>query len=130
LLLSSQAPSISTAQAADEVLTLACQGATHTRIGKTDQPTREPISTGIIINLTARTVEGFSVEDLPVKIRTADQATIRFEGSDPTVAFTRKVTGTIDRVTGETLATFTMQGAGEPAIVTFSLKCRPTKRMF
>jgi hypothetical protein len=122
--------SISTAQAADEVLTLVCQGITLTRIGATDQPTREPISTGIIANLTARTVEGLPVEDLPVKIRTADRATIRFEGSDPAVGFTRRVTGTIDRVTGEMFATFTMQGAGEPAVVSFSLKCKPTQKMF
>jgi hypothetical protein len=117
--------SISTAQAADEVLTLACQGTATTKIGATDQPTREPISLGVIVNLTSRTVEGFQIYDLPVKVIAANQATIQFEGSETSVV-TRRFSGTIDRVTGEAWATFTM----EPATVTFSLKCKPTQRMF
>lgn len=116
-----------TVQAADAVLTLACQGIATTKVGATDQPTREPMSFGVIVNLTARTVEGFPTEDLPLKVTAANQATIQFEGSEtlgPTV--TRRLSGTIDRVTGEASATFTMG----PAFVYFSLKCRPTQRMF
>jgi hypothetical protein len=85
------------------------------------------MSFGVIVNLTARTVEGFPTEDLPLKVTAANQATIQFEGSEtlgPTV--TRRLSGTIDRVTGEASATFTMG----PAFVYFSLKCRPTQRMF
>jgi hypothetical protein len=44
-----------TAQAADTVLTLACQGTTTTRIGE-GPPEQEPISIGVIVNFTDRTV--------------------------------------------------------------------------
>jgi hypothetical protein len=38
------------------------------------------MSFGVIVNLTARTVEGFPVWDLPVKVTAANQAAIEFEG--------------------------------------------------
>ena len=77
---------------------------------------------GVIVNLTARTVEGFPAEDLPVKVTAANHATIQFEGSETSGAtVTRRLSGT-----GEASATFTMG----PAFVYFSLKCRPTQRMF
>jgi hypothetical protein len=44
-----------TAQAADETLTLACQSTTTA--GTEDKP--EPISMGIIVNFTKKTVHGF-----------------------------------------------------------------------
>ena len=47
-----------TAQAADTTLTLACQGTTTaTTAGTEDKP--EPISMGIIVNFTKKTVHGF-----------------------------------------------------------------------
>ena len=49
---------LSTAQAADTTLTLACQGTTTaTTAGTEDKP--EPISMGIIVNFTKKTVHGF-----------------------------------------------------------------------
>jgi hypothetical protein len=117
-----------TAQAADETLTLACQGTEVSKFEATDQPTTlELMSFGLIVNLTAQTVEGFPVWNLPVKVTAANQAAIEFEGSDTSVAtLIRRLSGTIDRVTGEAWATFTMG----PAAVTFSLKCTPTQRKF
>jgi len=116
-----------TAQAADETLTLACQGIGVSKFGATDQPTQEAMSFGVIVNLTARTVEGFPVWNLPVKVTAANQAAIEFEGSETSGAtLIRRLNGTIDRVTGGAWATFTMG----PAVVNFSLKCRPTQRMF
>jgi hypothetical protein len=50
-----------TAQAADETLTLACQGTT-TIFGMTETPKVLPISMGLIVNLTKRTFEGLSIE--------------------------------------------------------------------
>lgn len=44
-----------TAQAADTTLTLACQGTTTTKIGG-GPPKQEPISMGVIVNFTDRTV--------------------------------------------------------------------------
>jgi DNA-binding MurR/RpiR family transcriptional regulator len=51
-----------TAQAADTTLTLACQGTT---ISGMEDAKPEPISMGIIVNFTKRTVQGFAY---PVKI--------------------------------------------------------------
>ena len=119
-----------TAQAADTTLTLACQGIAETKFGAKDQPSREPISFGLVLNLTAKTAEGFPVEDLPVKID-ANQATIQFGGAENWgTEHVRKFWGTIDRVTGETRATFEMGSSTDPATVNFSLKCRPAQRMF
>jgi hypothetical protein len=116
------------AQAADAVLTLTCQGIETSKFEATDQgTTQELMPFGLIVNLTARTVEGFPVSNLPVKVTVANQAAIEFEGSDTSIATViRRVSGTIDRVTGEAWATFTMG----PAVAYFSLKCRPTQRMF
>ena len=123
-----------TTRAADETLTLTCQGTEISKWGATDQPTTlELMPFGVIVNLTARTVEGFPVSNLPVKVTAANQAAIEFEGSE-TSALNRRFSGTIDRVTGEAWATFTMEtnaaAATSRAIATFSLKCRPAQRMF
>jgi hypothetical protein len=56
-----------TAQAADSILTLACQGTTTS--GSEEKP--QPISMGIIVNFTKRTVQGFGHPgwiDYPVQI--------------------------------------------------------------
>jgi hypothetical protein len=117
-----------TVQAADAVLTLACQGIETSKFEATDQGTKQELGPfGLIVNLTAQTVEGFPVWNLPVKVTAANPAAIEFEGSDTSVAtLVRRLSGTIDRVTGEVWATFTMG----PAVAYFSLKCRPTQRMF
>jgi hypothetical protein len=49
-----------TAQAADETLTLACQG---TVISSLENAKPEPVSMGIIVNFTNRTVQGFDAPD-------------------------------------------------------------------
>jgi hypothetical protein len=74
-----------TAQAADSTLTLACQGTVtvheypRTTIVENAKP--EPYSTGITVNLTARTVQGFGME-YPMKITNINAATIVFSDSD------------------------------------------------
>ena len=45
-----------TAQAADETLTLACKGTVQRNAMKS-----EPVSMGIIVNFTARTITGFTL---------------------------------------------------------------------
>src|SRR5262245_1690549 len=79
---------VSTAQAADSTLTLACQGTvTETMMEEEKKP--EPISMGIIVNFTNRTVQGFGNpdtkygEDFPVKITGANEVTISFQGERP-----------------------------------------------
>jgi hypothetical protein len=117
---------LSTAQAADTTLTLACQGTTTFGTGDS-----APVSMGIIVNFTNRTVHGFV---FPAKITDADEVTVSFEGSKPYSAsaiwYNR---GSIDRVTGDVEATFTQSDTKTGHIfasTNWLLKCRPTQRMF
>jgi len=127
---------LSTAQAADTTLTLACQG-TATDIsmppGSTDitMPTGkpEPTSMGIIINFTARSVAGL---DFPIKITSSDEAMVFFEGSDDTERTFRNISGRIDRVTGDMKAVSIKMDKNTfiSLDVLYALKCRPAQRMF
>jgi hypothetical protein len=110
-----------TARAADSILTLACQG---TVTGTATEAKREPISMGVIVNFTARTVQGFAY---PAEITTMDDVRVIFARStNPTID------GTIDRVTGELQATSVMLSRDNKVILamTYLLKCTPAQRMF
>jgi hypothetical protein len=112
-----------TAQAADETMTLACQGTT---ISGVEDAKPEPISMGIIVNFTKRTVQGFAY---PVKITDVNEVTVAFEGF--TIQWS--AFGSIDRVTGDVEATSMLTDAktGKTiASASYALKCRPTQRMF
>jgi hypothetical protein len=129
------------AQTADTTLTLACQGTT-TWIGLEDAKP-EPISMGIIVNFTQRTVKGFGtpgnlgpgIFDYPVKITAWNEVTVVFRGEEIFFAGTQRhsIRGSIDRVTGDVEATSiaTNVKTGKTIIATnYTLKCRPTQRMF
>src|SRR5262249_4792603 len=127
---------LSTAQAADTTLTLACQGTApdiSMPPGSTDitMPTGkpEPTSMGIIINFTARSVAGL---DFPIKITSSDEAMVFFEGSDDTERTFRNISGRIDRVTGDMKAVFIKMEKNTfiSLDVLYALKCRPAQRMF
>jgi hypothetical protein len=101
----------------------------------------EPISMGIIVNFTNRTVQGFGNpdprgEDFPVKITGVNEVTISFEGTrpdGPNAVTNRRIDGTIDRVTGAVDAGDTSMNLKTFKIVhstRYPLKCRPTQRMF
>jgi hypothetical protein len=115
---------LSSAQAADTTLTLACQGS-----ATTGQAKPEPISMGIIVDFTNRTVDGFGYPgfsdrfDFPVKITGMNDVTVAFHGSNQTGG---SITGSIDRVTGDVEA----RAQALDAILRYALKCRPTPRMF
>ena len=69
---------VAVAQAADETLTLACQGTT---ISDLENAKPEPVSMGIIVNFTNRTVQGFgapSILDYPIKITAWNDVTVAF----------------------------------------------------
>jgi hypothetical protein len=114
---------LSSAHAADTTLTLACQGAR-----KTDAKP-EPISMSIIVNLTARTVTGFTADDYPVTITRFDDVYISFSGSK---SDSWRIEGSIDRVTGDTVAISMWRNptTGEVSSLEYALKCRPAQRMF
>jgi hypothetical protein len=92
--------------------------------GTATEEKREPISMGVIVNFTARTVQGFAY---PAEITTMDDVRVIFARStNPTID------GTIDRVTGELQATSVMLSRDNKVILamTYLLKCTPAQRMF
>jgi hypothetical protein len=121
-----------TAKAADETLTLACRGTVMTA------GTEEATSMGIVINLTARTIQGFGTpgwDAYLVTITGIDDVSITFGGSaDWGPSVRNSISGSIDRVTGDmnayAVATDPQQAGKIIVTTTYSLKCRPTQRMF
>jgi hypothetical protein len=130
-----------TAQAADATLTLACQGTKTNTLFETGAPIRkgqpEPISMGVIVNLTAQTVTGLDKEP-PLTIRSVGETTIVFgwfwsSKDNPFKGVTTY--GTIDRLTGDMAATRTEEtgtnwSSTSTYLTSYSLKCTPTQRMF
>jgi hypothetical protein len=116
-----------TTHPADATLTLACQGTTTSGL---EDAKPEPVSMGIIVNFTNRTVQGFGypgLMDYPVKITAWNDVTVAFGGS----AGVNSITGNIDRVTGDVEAITRATNAGSiVTLMNYSLKCRPTQRMF
>jgi hypothetical protein len=118
--------SLSIAQAAEPTgtLTLACQGT-----AKLGQKT-DPISKGIIVNFADRTVHGFGYPgasdrfDYPVKITGMNEVIIAFHGLNHDAS--ESISGSIDRVTGDVEA----RNDTPSAILVYTLKCKPTQRMF
>jgi hypothetical protein len=82
---------------------------------------------GIIVDFTNHTVHGFGYPgsgrfDFPVKITGMNEVTVAFHGSNQT----ESITGSVDRITGDVEA----RTQTEDMILRYSLKCRPTQRMF
>jgi hypothetical protein len=121
---------LSTAQAADETLTLACQG---TVIAWTQKDAEhEPITVGIIVNFTNGTVQGFGDPgSVDVRITAVNDVAILFEGNKPDGPVILNISGAMDRVSGLVQARIDkMDGAIVLDGRRYDLKCRPTQRMF
>jgi hypothetical protein len=130
---------LATAQAAEPTgtLTLACEGTVTVRI--TDVPDEsEPISMGIVLNFTNGTVGGLPhIGTDPIKITHVDDLLIVLYHH---YAFTVpngwkgdwSLSGTIDRVTGNLTATSVQLNLDTKTTKSesYSLKCKPTQRMF
>ena len=118
---------LSTAQAADDVLTLSCRG-TATSAKKADAKPEPIFMMSIIVNFAKRTVHGFG-GSVSVNIIDVNEATLSFGGSSPSGS----VNGSLDRVTGEAEATSVLRDAKTGDILlmnNLALKCRPAQRMF
>ena len=118
------------AQAAEPtVVNLSCDG-TMAIVGDPTE-TKEPITKiGLIVNLAAHTVLGFT----PVaRITKVDDGIVEFEGTAATpLGGTSSVSGSVDRVTGKTSA-WTTGAAKDGKIITsdvFDLVCKVTNRLF
>ena len=100
-------------------------------IGKPDL-----IEMGLIVDFAAGTVKGFGTPgllDFPVKITGVNEVTVAFGGSGRFANSDLSILGSIDRVTGDVEATQIFadtKTAKKYASTGYSLKCRPTQRMF
>jgi len=98
-----------TAQVQPNTLTLACKGTAT--FGSMPETMPEPISMGLIVNFTARTVQGFGTpgwNDYPVRITAGNDVTLIFKGSAEIFSSAASISGSIDRVTGDVQATSMM----------------------
>jgi hypothetical protein len=120
---------ITTAEPAG-TLTLACQGESTRTIISGGASTQEPVSLGIIVSFKEETVgwvhsygtvEGF--HGIRAQILLLDETQVQFGGDDNDLGSIR---GHIDRVTGDTNASY----RSKTRSMKYSLKCKPTQRMF
>jgi hypothetical protein len=125
----------STASAQPTTLTLACKGTTTVTSMPEEKP--EPISMGIIVNFTTKTVQGFGypgLSDPIVKITAANDVMVVFSGQQEILSsVTRSIEGNIDRVTGDVRATSMSTNRKTDQIVSqtvYTLQCRPAQRIF
>jgi hypothetical protein len=119
------------AQAAEPAtLTLACQGTVTIKSSGPLEYDPDPVSMGLIVNFTARTVQGTArwgpyLFDDKLQIIEWNEVTVVFEGFSRFLG--RNIGGSMDRVTGDVGMVAT---AKEAAAYDYALKCRPAQRMF
>ena len=123
-----------TAQAVETgALTLECKGTTFSGFPDA-QP--EPTSMGLIVSFTAGTVQGFGdpgLLDVPIKITGVNEVTVSFSGFARVLNSDWSMRGSIDRVTGDVDANQISTDPQTGKTITssaYSLKCKPTQRMF
>jgi hypothetical protein len=110
-------------------LTLTCNGTASMTGGIGDTG---PVSMGLIVNLTTRTVHGFREQfqtdgsEAQLKITEVKEAILVLRGQMGSII---DLSGFMDRMTGDMTVTATQR----PPVVfskTYTLKCRPAQRMF
>jgi hypothetical protein len=124
--------SMSAAQATEPptgTLTLACTGTVATDDNPTTPHAKAPeqrVSLGVIVDFASRKIHGFSYP-VPVPIRGIEETEISFVGEDGPF----KIVGRLDRVTGD-LQTISSRNSDKSygRVEEYSLKCKPTQRMF
>jgi hypothetical protein len=111
-----------TAQAADETLTLTCKGTATIRADSPLAYKPHPLSMGLIVNFTTRTVDGTARQrpylfDDQLQIAEWNEVTVIFQGFSKFLG--KNVSGSMDRMTGDVgmVATSTTQ------TIDYSLKC-------
>jgi hypothetical protein len=91
-----------------------------------------PVSTGLVVNLTTRTVNGFREQfkkdgsEYQLKITEVKDTILVLRGQ---IDATADLSGFMDRMTGDMTVTMTQRGVA-PFTKTYSLKCSPAQRMF
>jgi hypothetical protein len=127
----------STAQATEPTgtLTLACKGTATDKTHLTEAANPNLVSMGLILDFTNKTVAGFervfpSFSARVVKIIIVDDTSIGYNGTDGSGG---AVFGQVDRITGDVEAAmeFWIHETNKLQWATsYSLKCKPTQRMF
>jgi hypothetical protein len=115
------------AQATDTMLMLACQGTSTINV---DKP--EPISMGLIVNFTARTISGFWPY-YPMNIDDMNDVIVVFGLSHNNKDSRIIVSGSIDRISGDLDAyeSVTEVKTNKAISMTkYALKCTRTQRVF
>ena len=111
-----------TAQAADTMLTLACEGIETSQWGSGPKSS-EKVNIGIIVDFQKKTVVGLE-PTVPLTIDGLTETEVSFHGSETDW----QMSGTLDRVTGSLVATSVRSNPNVK--LSFDLQCRPTQRMF
>ena len=93
-----------TAQAADATLSLACKGTATIRAAPPLEYKPHPISTGLLINFTSRTVRGTERQgpylfDDQLQITEWNEVTVIFRGFSQFLRM--NISGSMDRMTGD-----------------------------
>jgi hypothetical protein len=133
--------SISTAQAAEQEVILACNGTLTTESPQGETIGHERTSQGIIVNFGDRTIRG--VAGYLVEIIVSNDTEIHFSGREETLYTFQRTDGSIDRVTGDLHMSEMEWKKKKPGGTTltkdtltlirtmhYELKCKQTKRMF
>jgi hypothetical protein len=122
-----------TAQAAEPTrLMLACKGTVTIKGSPIGDYDPDPVSMGLIVNFTTRTVQGTSrwgphLFDDQLQITDWNEWTVVFSGFSKFLG--TDIHGSMDRVTGDVNMISTAEGQGFLHDI-YSLKCRPTERSF
>jgi len=128
--------SLSACEAAEPTgtLTLACQGTAQMTSDTGEFYDTGSFTMGLVVNLTTRTVHGFREQferegsEAQLKITEVKEAILVLHGQmyrNPIM----DISGFMDRMTGDMTVTATQR----PPVVfskTYTLKCKPTQRMF
>ena len=110
------------AQAADATLSLACKGTATIRAAPPLEYKPQPISTGLLINFTSRTVRGTERQgpylfDDQLQITEWNEVTVIFRGFSQFLRM--NISGSMDRMTCDV----GMVATSKAEVVDYSLKC-------
>jgi hypothetical protein len=124
---------VATAQAQPATLTLSCKGTTTAPMIPDEKP--QPISMGIVVNFSTRTVQGFVVPEFefPVMITAANDVMVAFSGEQILPSSVHIIFGSIDRVSGDVEATSSITDPKTSKSISqtdYTLQCKPTQRTF
>jgi hypothetical protein len=123
---------LSAAQAAEPTgtLTLACEGERMSRSSSDTTPAQEQVFMNIIVNFTDRTVRFGGDWSPPIPIHEVTETALMFADNRQTGLFEVSVLGTIEFVTGDMETVMKLSGNLGTMENFYSLKCKPTQRMF